>query len=272
MRVRRVAVPVGLGLGIGACCAGLATYAVAATFAALSGCQPRMKGLKVDQPAAQVQPLAARAFVVPGEEGTYGLYVRGVLIGRCELRSGAVEPRDRRRVVRVTTVVASDGVLDLFVKMRDEVSTLLDADTGMPVETRGSFAGMLTGKPDPTAQTDLAWPFPDHNGHSLLLALRAWDADEGTRAVSRIVVRGRGHQVDLRFAGREMVSTPMGKLPSVRIEGVIHDASSRGEPFHFVIWMADDWTRAILRLDTETDFGEIASARIDDYSTPGMTD
>jgi hypothetical protein len=56
----------------------------------------------------------------------------------------------------------------------------------------------------------------------------------------------------------------------VRIEGAIANASSRGEPFHFVLWLADDWTRAVLRLDTETDFGEIASAQIVDYDAPGV--
>jgi len=271
MRVRRVAMPVGLGLGIGACCATVAVYAVAATAAALSACRPHLDS-RVEPPtstAAPAQALDAPLFVVPGEEGSYGLFIRNVLVGRCELRSSAVEQRGHR-LVRVTSLVASDGILDLVVDLHDEVSSLLDLDIGKPVETRGSFAGMLTGRPDPTASVDLPWNFSDHNGHSLLIALRGWDADAGTRAVTTLVVRGFAHKVDLEFTGRETLATALGRLPAVRIDGAIEHASSRGAPFHFVLWLADDWTRAVLRLDTETDFGEIASARIADYSAPGL--
>jgi hypothetical protein len=267
MRMRRVARPVGLGLGVGVCFVSFLAYGMTAAVAGLGACKPHMKH-NVGATPAQTMELAAPTHLVPGEEGIYDLHIRGLRVGRCELRSGAVQ----NGKVQVTSVVQSDGLLDLVVSLRDEVSTLVDLGTGKPVSTRGSFAGMLTGKPDPTAQTELPWQFVHHNGHSLLFALRGWDADAGTRAVTTLVVRGGSHRVDLLFARREVLHSAIGAVPAVRIEGAIEKASSRGEPFHFVLWLADDWTRAVLRLDTETDFGEIASARIVDYEAPGMID
>jgi hypothetical protein len=212
--------------------------------------------------------LAAGVHLVPGELARYTLQVRDVVIGGCELRSGAVEDRDGRAVARISSVIESAGVAELVVRLRDEVSTVVDLAIGRPIETRGSFTTLLTGGRDPDAEVDAPWLADDHNGHSLLFALRGWDAVDGTRAVTRLVARGRAHRVDLHLAGREILLTALAPLPVVKIEGVIADASSRGEPFAFVLWVADDWTRAILRLDTDTDFGQIASARIVEYALP----
>jgi hypothetical protein len=223
---------------------------------------------QVDAPvAAQGGGAAAAAFgarlhLVPGEQGAYSLHLHDVLIGRGSLQvSPIVEGR-----ARVTTVFESDGIVDVVVHLRDEVSTVLDLAAARPAFTRGGFVNLLTGGDAPEPDVDSPWDKLDHNGHSLLLALRAWEAPPGSRAVAGLWSRGKVHTTDVWYVGHEVLDTALGPLPAVRVEGSIADASSRGEPFHFVLWCADDETRAILRLDTDTDIGQIASARIVAYS------
>jgi hypothetical protein len=219
-------------------------------------------------PAAAVEaPLTPpRDRAMPLEHGHYSLHVADVLIGRGELHVESAEPQGDRDVVRVTSVIQSDGIVEAFVEIRDEVSTVLDTATGMPVATRGGFVTLLTGKPTDVGAVDEPWTASGHNGHSLLFALRRWNAVPGARAVATLVSRSKDFHVDLVFAGREVLDTAIGSFPAVRIDGTIRGAASNGDPFLFHLWTADDPTRAVLRLDTDTDFGLTASARIVDYS------
>jgi hypothetical protein len=220
-------------------------------------------------PAAEALTAPDRS--IPAEHGHYTLHVADVLIGRGELHVQPAEPDGDgdRGLVRVTSVIESDGIADAFVEIRDEVSTVLDVATGMPVATRGGFVTLLTGRSDPgvAAGIDKPWTEEGHNGHSLLFALRRWTAKPGARSAATLVSRAKDYRVDLVFRGRELLETALGTFPTLRIDGTIHGAASDGDPFHFVLWTADDPTRAILRLDTDTDFKVRASARIVEYST-----
>jgi hypothetical protein len=250
---------------------GRLTAIVCASVAVLAACAGRrveVAGSAEDDPATAV--LGAYPRVIPGEEATYVLHVLEVPIGRLAMQVGAVEDRDGQPVAWVSTVIETTGVLELIVTLRDEVSTLLDLSTGRPIATRGTFVELLTGRPDPDAWVEAPWDKPEgqHNGHTLILALRGWDPPPGTRAVTTLLSRTNSNQVELHFVGRELLATELGTWPVVRVDGTILGASSEREPFHFKLWMADDTSRAVLRLDSDTDIGLVASARITDYATP----
>jgi hypothetical protein len=224
-------------------------------------------GNQADPPSV----LGARPVVIPGEEAVYALHVLEVPVGRVEMRVGPAEARDGQPAAWVSTVIETDGALELVTSLRDEVSTLFDLTTGRPIATRGTFVELLTGRPDPDEGVEAPWAYPEpdhHNGHSLLLALRGWDAPPGTRAVTTLHSRNNSNRTELHFVGGEDVATAIGPWPAVRVDGTILGASSEGEPFHFSLWMADDTSRAVLRLDSDTDIGLVASARIVDYAAP----
>lgn len=249
---------------------GMVCAGSAFALAVLSACVGRHVEVDLGNEAVPAAVLGARPLVIPGEEALYELHVLEVPIGKVEMRIGAVEERDGAAVTWVSTVIETAGVLELITSLRDEVSTLLDLSTGHPIATRGTFVELLTGRPDPDAGVEAAWPFQadHHNGHTLILALRGWDAAPGTRAVTTLHSRTNSNQVELTFVGGEVVPTAIGQWPAVRVDGTILGASSEGDPFHFSLWMTDDTSRAVLRLDSDTDIGLVASARIVDYAAP----
>lgn len=233
-------------------------------------------GHRVDVPIANEHDLApgfeARPLIIPGERAGYLLHVAEVPVGRIEFTHGAVELRDGRPVSWINSLITSEeGIVDLVMSLRDDVSTCVDLETGIPVATRGSFVNLLSGRIDPDEDVEKPWPHQDRlhvNGHTLLLSLRGWDGRPGDRARTTLLSRTNANEVDLRFAGHEVISTELGPWPTVRVDGRIHGAASDGDDFLFSLWMADDASRAPLRLDSDTDLGLVASARIDSYSVP----
>lgn len=236
----------------------------------LTACVGRRVDVDVANQGDPAAVLGAQPRVIPGEVATYLLHVLEVPIGQVQMQVSAVEERDGLQVAWASSVIETAGVLELVMTLRDEVSTLLDLSTGQPIATRGSFVELLTGRPDPDADVEVPWTHPadQHNGHTLILALRGWDVAPGTRAVTTLLSRTNSNQVELRFVGSEILPTAIGSWPTVRVDGTILGASSEREPFHFSLWMADDTSRAVLRLDSDTDIGLVASARIIDYATP----
>jgi hypothetical protein len=247
----------------------LGAIAGAGVVVALAGCVGRRVDVEVGNEQDPAAVLGARPVMIPGEDAVYALTMLEMPIGVLEMRVGSVEERDGRPVAWVSTVIETDGVVELVTSLRDEVSTLLDLGTGRPVATRGTFKELLTGRPDPDANVEAAWAYPEpdhHNGHTLILALRGWDATPGARAVTTLHSRTNRNEVEVVFVGGEDLPTALGQWPAVRVDGTIFGAASDGDPFHFSLWVADDTSRAVLRLDSDTDLGLVASARIVDYS------
>lgn len=239
----------------------------------LAGCVARrVDGVDVANEVAPVRGFDAMPMLIPGERAEYLLSVLEVPVGGIHVDLGPIEVRDGRAVVWVTTLITSaGGIVDLVTTIRDEVSTCIDLETGIPVATRGSFVNLLSGRVDPEEHVEKPWGYQDRdhvNGHTLLLSLRGWDGAPGDRAHTTLLSRTNTNEVDLVFVGAEMLATELGSWPTVRVDGTIHGGASDGDPFHFSLWMTDDTSRAPLRLDSDTDIGLVASARIQTYLAP----
>ena len=244
---------------------------IALAVASITACVGRRVDVEIGNEGDPASVLGERPMVIPGEEAIYLLHVLEMPIGKIEMRVGNVGERDGRAVAWVSTVIETEGLLEMITALRDEVSTLLDVGTGRPIATRGTFVELLTGRPDPDEGVEAPWGYPEpdhHNGHTLILALRGWNAVPGSRAVTTLHSRTNSNQTEVVFVGGEDLQTSVGTWPAVRVDGTIFGASSEGEPFHFSMWMTDDTSRAVLRLDSDTDVGLVASARIVDYVAP----
>jgi hypothetical protein len=249
----------------------MACAGVAIALACAPACVGRRVDVDIGNEADPASVLGARPMVIPGEEAVYLLHVLEMPVGKVEMRVGNVGERDGVAVAWVSTVIETEGVLEMITSLRDEVSTLLDVSTGRPIATRGTFVELLTGRPDPNEGVEAPWAYPEldhHNGHTLILALRGWNAAPGTRATTTLHSRTNSNRTEVHFVGGEDLTTDIGTWPAVRVDGTIFGASSEGEPFHFSLWMTDDTSRAVLRLDSDTDVGLVASARIVDYAVP----
>ncbi len=210
--------------------------------------------------------------VIPGERASYLLHVLDVPVGGIAVDLGPIEERDGRAVVWVTTLITSEGgIVDMVTSIRDEVSTCIDLESGIPIATRGSFVNLLSGKVDPEEHVEKPWGYQDRehlNGHTLLLSLRNWQGAPGDRAHTTLLSRTNSNEVELTYVGPEPLQTELGAWPSVRVDGRIFGAASNGDDFLFSLWMTDDVSRAPLRLDSDTDIGLRASARIEQYLVP----
>lgn len=213
-----------------------------------------------------------RPVVIPGERASYLVHVLEVPVGTIDVDVSPVERRAGVDVAWASTVIKSEGgIVDMVTTIHDQASTCFDVSTALPVATRGSFVNLLSGRVDPFEDDEVAWAWTDpidHNGHTLLFSLRGWDAEPGERATIELHSRNNTHTTELRFVGREELQTELGPWPTVRVDGRILRASSDHEDFLFSLWMADDTTRAPLRLDSDTDIGLRASARIQQYLVP----
>ena len=114
-------------------------------------------------------------------------------------------------------------------------------------------------KPEPqkVSMTDV-W---DYNAFTV--AVRSWDAPVGS-TVSTEVFRSRFlWHVDLKVHSRETITTDLGDLPAIRIDGRTWKLGRDGTRFPnteeriFTLWISDDDGRVPLRNDARTDYGDV---------------
>jgi hypothetical protein len=208
-------------------------------------------------------------FVVPNEHSVFSLSYGGIEVGRIELRTGEPGIVDGRQAIIVWSETRSDGIVAVVVRLREQVLTTIDLGTGIPIARQGSFAGLFSGREGDFQAEAIPWAHTDaHNTHAAVAMLRAWDPVPGTRGSFTLVVEGQRNHVDVVAAGRELIDSDDGELPTVRIEGNVRGVGSGGEDRKFVIWFSDDRHRKLLRLDSETDYGGVLSLVLIRYDSP----
>lgn len=111
----------------------------------------------------------------------------------------------------------------------------------------------------------------DYN--AFLLALRAWEGAPGS-ALAFEVFRSRYlWHVDVTIHGKDTLSTELGELPALRIDGRTYKLDRKGvrDPGSterkFSMWISDDDGRVPLEIRATTDYGDL-KMRIIDYQ-PG---
>src|SRR6266545_2335322 len=181
---------------------------------AVHGCGDNGSGARsiAETPTALGPPTAlpvVGGVFLPGEQMRFELSLRGILGGEAAIAVGQAGRMDGKRVIIVTSRVESAGLVAMFRQVRDEVTTWIHLDSGLPlahsahvlfgkkesfVETR--FAGGENGGFDVEVRgtreggeairrvVHQAMPGDQaaFDPHAVIGALRAWKPDDGQHA------------------------------------------------------------------------------------------
>ena len=241
--------------------------------------------------------LPGSAHFVPGESMRFELSLRGILGGEAALGVGVPGERDGKSVVIVRSRVASAGVVAMFKEVRDEVTTSIDAQTGLPLEhhaevkfgdkeriINSTFAGGEPGnfkievlRIDRRGRAQYRQAMPDklaaYDSHAAMGAIRGWRAEPGQHAYLYALVGRHLWQNTIRMTGRERVRTRLGAFDAIRIDGVARRMhrnlreDTRKPARYYTIWLSDDAQRMPILVTGKTEYGDV-KAELVDYNQP----
>lgn len=234
-----------------------------------------------------------------GESMRFELSLRGIVGGEATVAVGNPGLVGGKRVVIVRSRVQSAGVVAMFREVKDEVTTWVDLDTGLPLE---HLAAVKFGKKEMTIETkfaggvagsfDLAVSRPGvytrrvahqampadiaaFDAHSVIGALRAWRAEEGQHAYFFALVGRHLWQNTVRLTQRERVRTRLGRFDALRIDGVARRLTRdlredpKKPPRYYTLWMSDDDQHLPLLVTGKTEYGEV-KAELVEYVAPSQ--
>jgi hypothetical protein len=263
--------------------------------AAACSTSPRAARVAAPAPTLAAAPLAGlvvKPFFVPGETITWDVTYAGVEGGRARLAVGQIGDSSGRRIVALRAEAESAGLARVVSEMRDTIDSWVDIDTGLPARTESTST---TGGPQTVvrveriagaalARMDVYAPrygadgmhksqrLPNATTHdplSVVLALRAWAAPPGSRAVLYSLGGTRIWKNVFTSGGHERVDGPLGTRAALRIDGV----STRITPAlqedaqparTYSIWVTDDPQHIPIRIVAHTELGDI-TARATSY-------
>jgi hypothetical protein len=219
----------------------------------------------------------------PGETMAFDLRIGGVLAGTAQLAVGDAGQVDGRRAVVVKSRAATAGALAVIKNIVDEATTVIDLDTGRPVqldthvEDNGDVSeahakfGPRSATVTFTHGDARARAFrvdfgdnPVHDTHSAMAQLRGWRAAPGATKTVLVVSGRRLWRVELHFGGKETIGSALGNRRTVRLTGAAYRAGttfgvSTAKPTRtFTVWLSDDADRVPLKLTASTELGEVA--------------
>jgi uncharacterized protein DUF3108 len=258
--------------------------------ATASGCRHVHAAPGPAAPLLPAMPLGAlRPYFIPGETITWSVSLSGVEGGRARLVVGRVANVDGKRMVVARAEAESAGVLALVKKSHDAVSSWIDVETGIPTRTesesgpdkplivhaarrdgepvadfrvwRAQSAGPGEGEP----RTQRLPILGTHDPLSAVMALRAWRAPRGGRAVIYSLGGVRLWRTVFTVEARETKKGPLGKRAALRIAGVstrlkasLEDDASK-PPRRFTVWLTDDDQRIPLEIRASTEYGDVVA-------------
>jgi hypothetical protein len=229
----------------------------------------------------------------PGETMAFEVRLGGVLAGDAQLAVGQIGDHDGRREIVVKSRAATAGVAALVKSISDETTTVIDADTGRPLQLD------TTAVADGTTTTAHAEFTPAaaivtfskqgddkphryrvnfagqtaYDTHSAMAQLRGWHAARGATRTVYVVGGKRLWRVDVTFAGIESIGSAMGNRRAVRFEGSAYRArpnlslESQTATRTFTVWLTDDADRVPLKLVAKTELGAV-TMDLTEYNRP----
>lgn len=228
-----------------------------------------------------------RPFFFPGEAITWELTYKGIEGGRARLAIGEPAIVGDRSVLAIRADAESSGLLAVVKRVRDDLATWIDVQSGLPVRTESeadvsgkhirvhttwrageAFADMIVWwKRDPEKRYVRRLPtVRTHDTMSALLTIRGWEAPDGARATIYALGGQRLWRTELVVERRESVRAPLGERAAIRMSGVatrmtpaLQDDRAK-KPRTFTVWFSDDADRIPLRVVADTEYGEIEIA------------
>ena len=246
-------------------------------------------------------PITGGVFI-PGEAMRFELSLRGVVGGEASVGVGDPGVVDGRRTIIVRSRVESAGVVAMFKEVKDEITTSVDLDTGLPVRLQGHVKfGKRESTIDaqfrlPAATTPGGYDLTIHrvgsakprevhmtmpgqqaafDAHTVIGAMRGWRAEDGQYAYFYVLVGRHLWQNTVRMTGRERLRTKLGRFDAVRIEGVARRMTKalkedkKKPPRSYTMWLSDDDARLPLRVEAKTEYGTVEAVLVD-YQAPSQ--
>ena len=106
----------------------------------------------------------------------------------------------------------------------------------------------------------------DYN--AFLIALRAWEAPEGSKIVAEVFRSQFLWNIAITVRGKTKLDTELGQLPALRFDAHTYKLARDGTKFpaderDFSIWISDDAGRVPLQTTATTDYGPIKMAIVE---------
>jgi hypothetical protein len=232
----------------------------------------------------------------PGEHMTYTLALQGLDLAVFDLTVGEVQPLGDKRALVVQSHAKTVG-LGALVKVDDAFASWIDITTGRPLrwacdeyakngqdkeKTDADFAARSGQRQPITFHLNDDPPGPEPQRVSLpdvwdydsfLIALRGWEGPVGTRLTAEVLRSRFLWHVEMTIHGKEELSTALGNLPALRLDGHTYKLDRDGQRAvgsdarDFSVWISDDEGRVPLQVAAKTDYGDIKMS-ITDYQ-PG---
>jgi hypothetical protein len=279
----------------------VANLGLALGLLALPGCTSGRATASTTPSSAAAPFPALKPFFIPGETITWEVTVAGITGARARLAVGEPATIDGGgRIVILRAEAESAGIAILVKEVRSKMSSWIDTDSGVPSRSESDSSGLTSTllveaerHPDGDGQPSVALTIhrkkrsgdetqsktqrlpviETHDPLSATLALRAWNAKRGSRALLYSLGGARLWRTELTFEGNEKLKTALGHRNTVRITGVstrlrpTFDVDAKYKPRTFTIWVTDDDQRIPVQIRARTEMGDMI-ARVTSYESP----
>ena len=229
----------------------------------------------------------------PGETMSFEVRFGGVLAGEAQLAVGQIGEVGGHRAVVVKSRAATAGAAALIKSISDETTTVIDADSGRPLQldTTAVVGGTTTTAHADFAETSATVTYSKtddakprtyrvnfrgataYETHSAMAQLRGWHAAPGATRTVYVVGGRRLWRVDVSFVGIESVGSSLGNRRAVHLEGAAFRArpnltlESQSPTRTFSVWLTDDADRVPLKLVAKTELGDV-TMDLTEYNRP----
>jgi hypothetical protein len=260
---------------------------------ALAGCAGAEAMTLPPAPVASAPPATFELGLNAGETMAFEVHLGGMLAGEAQLAVGELGTFEGHRAVVVKSRAATAGAAKLIRNIVDEATTVIDADTGRPLQldtlvvmngkqttAQAKFTGSIanvtyTRSEDPkphTYRVDFG-AVTVHDSHSAMAQMRGWRGTAGATRSVYVVGGRRLWRVDVKFIAIETVGSALGNRRAVHLDGAAFRAKPNlslesDKPSRtFSVWLSDDADRVPLKMTATTELGEVAMD-LTEYARP----
>lgn len=229
---------------------------------------------------------------------SYRIQLGGVELAQMTLGVGDISEVSGRKAIVVQGHAKSVGLANIVAAIDDTFTSWIDIETGRPVrfqvdeyETNSKTNiehttidlaartgdqvpiqfGLNDAKPTDEPQTVGMKEVWDYN--AFIIALRGWEGPQGSAASVEVFRSRYLWHVDVKIATVGKITTELGELPAIRIDGHAYKLDRKHAKFpntderDFSVWISNDDGRVPLKLAARTDYGDV-NMEITDYQ-PG---
>jgi hypothetical protein len=224
----------------------------------------------------------------------YKVSLRGIDLAAYDLNIGEVTEVDGKQAIVVQGHAKAVGLVKMVANIDDKFTSYIDTTTGRPLkfltdefatkseDVEHSVAAIdaragdsipvefhLNDKPAVPEPQKVSLPDVwDYN--AFLIALRSWEGPPGTKVTAEVFRSRYLWHVEMTIRDKSKLVTDLGEFPALRLDGHTYKVDKKGvkqadsDERDFSVWISDDAGRVPLKINTRTDYGDVAMS-ITDY-------